>query len=170
MAELWRNGAMDPVAPLRMSRVLPTPLPYAGSAIWGVCACGVKNAGYHSPSSCRCKKIARRPCLVYEGGSSTLSFTRNVERNTPRPLSPVLNSVWPSLISEEVQLFGRLPVRSDVQQRHMQSGWGLSWVEMRSNMDLILKNLGAVWSLALIKILNLSRCVEWPFGVSEISE
>lgn len=88
----------------------------------------------------------------------------------PRPLSPVLNSVWPSLISEEVQLFGRLPVRSDVQQRHMQSGWGLSWVEMRSNMDLILKNLGAVWSLALIKILNLSRCVEWPFGVSEISE
>ena len=54
-----------------------------------VCACGVKNAGYHSPSSCRCKKIARRPCLVYEGGSSTLSFTRNVERNTPRPLSHV---------------------------------------------------------------------------------
>lgn len=55
-----------------------------------VCACGVKNAAYHSPSSCRCKKIARRPCLVYEGGgSSTLSFTRNVERNTPRPLSHV---------------------------------------------------------------------------------
>lgn len=35
MAELLRNGAMGPVAPLRMSRVLPTPLPYAGSAIWG---------------------------------------------------------------------------------------------------------------------------------------
>ena len=35
LAELWRNGAMDAVAPLRMSRVLPTPLPYAGSAIWG---------------------------------------------------------------------------------------------------------------------------------------
>lgn len=35
MAELWRNEAMDAVAPLRMSRVLPTPLPYAGSAIWG---------------------------------------------------------------------------------------------------------------------------------------
>ena len=33
LAELWRNGVMDPVAPLRMSRVLPTPLPYAGSAI-----------------------------------------------------------------------------------------------------------------------------------------
>lgn len=55
----------------------------------GVCACRVKNAGYHSPSSCRCKKIARRPCLVYERGSSTLSFTRNVERNTLRPLSHV---------------------------------------------------------------------------------
>ena len=26
---------MDPVAPLRMSRVSPAPLPYAGSAIWG---------------------------------------------------------------------------------------------------------------------------------------
>lgn len=147
---------MDPVAPLRMSRVLPTPLPYAGS-VSRVCACGVKNAGYHSPPSCRCKKIARMPCLVYERGSSTLSFTRNVERNTPCPLSPVLNSVWPSLISEEVQLFGRLPVRSDVQQRHMQGGWGLLWVEMRSSVDLILKNLGAVWSLALIKFFNLSR-------------
>ena len=109
----------------------------------GVCACGVKNAGYHSPSFCLCKRIARMSCSAYERGSSTLSFTRNVER-TPRPLSPVLNSVWPSLISEEVQLFGRLPVRSDVQQRHMQSGWGLLWVEMRSSMDLILRNLGAV--------------------------
>lgn len=54
-----------------------------------VCACGVKNAGYHSPSSCRCKKIARMSCLVHERGSSTRSFTRNVERNTPRPLSHV---------------------------------------------------------------------------------
>ena len=31
--ELWCSGAMDPVVPLRMSCVLPTPLPYAGSAI-----------------------------------------------------------------------------------------------------------------------------------------
>lgn len=54
-----------------------------------VCTCGVKNAGYHSPPSCRCKKIARMSCLVHERGSSTLSFTRNVERNTPRPLSHV---------------------------------------------------------------------------------
>ena len=54
-----------------------------------VYACGVKNAGYHSPSSCRCKKIARMSCSAYERGSSTLSFTRNAERNTPRPLSPV---------------------------------------------------------------------------------
>ena len=160
---------MDLVAPLRMSRVLSTPLPYAGSAILRVCACGVKNAEITPLLFCFCKKIARMSCSAYERGFNTLSFTRNVERNTPRPLSPVLNSVWPSLISEEVQLFGRLPVRNDVQQRHMQSGWGLSWVEMRSNMDLIFKNSGAVWSLALIKIFNLSRCAEWPIGVSVIS-
>ena len=29
---------------------------------------------------------------------------------------------------------------------------------------------GLFWSLALIKILNLSRCAEWPIEVSEISE
>ena len=42
LAELWRNGAMDPVAPLHMSRVLPTPLPYAGSAIWGYVYVGLR--------------------------------------------------------------------------------------------------------------------------------
>ena len=42
MAELWRNGAMDAVVPLRMSRVLPTPLPYAGSAIWGYVLVGLR--------------------------------------------------------------------------------------------------------------------------------
>ena len=50
-----------------------------------VCACGVKNVGYHSPSFCLCKRIARMSCLAYERGSSTLSFTRNVERSTPPP-------------------------------------------------------------------------------------
>ena len=48
-----------------------------------VCACGVKNAGYHSPSFCRCKKIARMSCSTYERGSSTHSFMRNVERTHP---------------------------------------------------------------------------------------
>ena len=42
MAELWRNGAMDLVVPLRMSRVLPTPLPYAGSAIRGHALVGLR--------------------------------------------------------------------------------------------------------------------------------
>ena len=42
MAELLRNGTMDPVAPLRMFRVLPTPLPYAGSAIWGYVHVGLR--------------------------------------------------------------------------------------------------------------------------------
>lgn len=82
LAELWRNGAMDLVAPLRMSRVLSTPLPYAGSAILRVCACGVKNAEITPLLFCFCKKIARMSCSAYERGSSTLSFTRNDERNT----------------------------------------------------------------------------------------
>ena len=42
MAELWRNGAMDLVVPLRMSCVLPTPLPYAGSAIRGYVLAGLR--------------------------------------------------------------------------------------------------------------------------------
>ena len=33
---------MDPVFPLRMSRVLPTPLPYAGSAIWRYVLVGLR--------------------------------------------------------------------------------------------------------------------------------
>ena len=33
---------MDPVAPLHMSRVLPTPLPYAGGAIWGYVHVGLR--------------------------------------------------------------------------------------------------------------------------------
>lgn len=55
-----------------------------------VCACGVKNAGYHSPSSCRCKKIACRPCLVYEGGALAPFHSRGMSNETlSRPLSPV---------------------------------------------------------------------------------
>lgn len=42
LAKLWRNGAMDPVTPLHMSRVLPTPLPYAGSAIRGYVLVGLR--------------------------------------------------------------------------------------------------------------------------------
>lgn len=51
-----------------------------------VCACGVKNAGYHSPPSCLCKRIARMSCSAYERGSS---FTRNSNETLSRPLSPV---------------------------------------------------------------------------------
>ena len=42
LAELWRNGAMDPVVPLRMSRALPTSLPYAGSDIRGYVLVGLR--------------------------------------------------------------------------------------------------------------------------------
>ena len=42
MAEIWRNGAMDLVVPLRMSRVLSTPLPYAGSVIRGYALVGLR--------------------------------------------------------------------------------------------------------------------------------
>lgn len=45
LAELWRNGAMGPVVPLRMSRVLPTPLPYAGSVIRGYALVGLRMRG-----------------------------------------------------------------------------------------------------------------------------
>ena len=80
-----------------------------------VCACGVKNAGYHSPSSCRCKKIARRPCLVYEGGALAPFHSRGMSNETlPALFRTVPNSVWPSLIFEEVQLFGRLPAERRV--------------------------------------------------------
>lgn len=85
LAELWRNGAMDPVAPLRMSRVLPTPLPYAGSAIRGYVLAGLRMRDTTALLFCLCKRIARMSCSAYERGSSTLSFTRNVERNTPPP-------------------------------------------------------------------------------------
>lgn len=74
-----------------------------------VCACGVKNAGYHSPSSCRCKKIARRPCLVYEGALAPFHSRGMSNETLPALFRTFPNSVWPSLISEEVHLFGRLP-------------------------------------------------------------
>ena len=42
LAELWRKGAMDLVVPLRMSHVLPTPLPDAGSVIRGYALVGLR--------------------------------------------------------------------------------------------------------------------------------
>lgn len=50
-------------------------------------------------------------CSAYERGLHSRGMSNEA---LPRPLSPVLNSVWPSLISEEVQLFGRLPAERRV--------------------------------------------------------
>ena len=86
MAEFWRNGAIDPVAPLRMSRVLPTTQPYAGSAIWGDVHVGLRMRDTTPllPASVReslvCLALLTREVLHSRGMSNeTLS----------RPLSPV---------------------------------------------------------------------------------
>ena len=89
MAELWRNGAMDLVVPLRMSRVLPTPLPYAGSVIRGYALVGLRMRDTSPLLPAAVRKLLVGLAWFTRGGSSTLSFTRNVERNTPRPLSHV---------------------------------------------------------------------------------
>lgn len=94
LAELWRNGAMDPVVPLRMSRILPTPLPYAGSAIWGYAVVGLRMRDTTPPllpAAVRKSLV----CLVLLTREVLAPFhSRGMSNETlPRPLSPVLNSV-----------------------------------------------------------------------------
>lgn len=89
MAELWRNGAMDAVAPLRMSRVLPTPLPYAGSVIWGYVLVGLRMWDI-TPllfASVRESLV----CLALLTREALAPFhSRGMSNETlPRPLSPV---------------------------------------------------------------------------------
>lgn len=74
-----------------------------------VCACGVKNAGYHSPSFSSVRESL--VCLALLTREALAPFhSRGMSNETPPALfRPFLNSVWPSLISEEVHLFGRLP-------------------------------------------------------------
>lgn len=83
---------MDPVAPLRMSRVLPTPLPYAGSAIWGDVHVGLRMRDI-TPllfASVRESLV----CLALLTREALAPFhSRGMSNETPRPLSPVLNSV-----------------------------------------------------------------------------
>ena len=89
MAELWLNGAMDPVVPLRMSRVLPTPLPYAGSAIRGYVLVGLRMRDTTPllPASVR-KSLVCLALLTREALAPFLS--RGMSNETlPRPLSPV---------------------------------------------------------------------------------
>ena len=133
-----------------------------------VCACGVKNAGYHSPplpasvrESLVCLALLTREVLHSRGMSNeTLS----------RPLSPVseqcmtVPDFWRSAFVWSVACGatcnkGICRAAEDCCGSKCDRAW--VWFS---------RIWGAVWSLALIKILNLSRCVEWPFGVSEISE
>ena len=84
---------MDSVAPLRMSRVLPTPLPYAGSAIWGYVLVGLRMRDTTPllPAAVRKSLV----CLALLTREAPAPFhSRGMSNETlPRPLSPVLNSV-----------------------------------------------------------------------------
>ena len=93
LAELWRNGAMDPVVPMRMSRVLPTPLPYAGSAIRGYVLVGLRMRDTNPPLPAAVRKSL--VCLALLTREALAPFhSRGMSNETlPRPLSPVLNSV-----------------------------------------------------------------------------
>ena len=89
MAELWRNGAMDPVAPLRMSRVLSTPLPYAGSVIRGYPLLGLRMLDTIPllPAAVRKSLV----CLAWFTREALAPFhSREMSNETlSRPLSPV---------------------------------------------------------------------------------
>lgn len=89
MAELWRNGAMDPVASLRMSRVLPTPLPYAVSAIWGYVLVGLRMRDTTPLLSAAVRKSL--VCLVLLTREVLAPFhSRGISNEAlPRPLSYV---------------------------------------------------------------------------------
>lgn len=88
MAELWRNGAMD-LVPLRMSRVLPTPLPYAGSVIRGYALVGLKMRDTTPllPAAVRKSLV----CLAWFTREALAPFhSREMSNETlPRPLSRV---------------------------------------------------------------------------------
>lgn len=87
MAELWRNGAMDPVVPLRMSRVLPTTLPYAGSAIRGYVLAGsrMRDTTPLLPAAVRKSLV----CLALLTRGALAPILHEECRTTPRPLLPV---------------------------------------------------------------------------------
>lgn len=93
MAELWRNGAMDPVVPLRISRVLLTPLPYVGSAIRGYVLAGLRMRDTTPllPVAVR-KSLVCIAQLTREALAPFLS--RGMSNETPSVLfRPFLNSV-----------------------------------------------------------------------------
>ena len=84
---------MDPVAPLRMSRVLSTLLPYAGSAIWGYVHVGLRMRDITPLLFASVRKSL--VCLARLTREALAPFhSRGISNETlPRPLSPVLNSV-----------------------------------------------------------------------------
>lgn len=78
---------MDPVVPLRMSRVLPTTLPYAGSAIRGYVLAGsrMRDTTPLLPAAVR-KSLVCLALLTREALAPILSRGMS---NDPRPLLPV---------------------------------------------------------------------------------
>ena len=89
MVELWRSGAIDLVVPLRMSRVLPTPLLYAGSAIRGYALVGLRMRD----TTPLLPAAVRKPlvCLAWFTREALAPFhSREMSNETlSRPLSPV---------------------------------------------------------------------------------
>lgn len=88
MDELWCSGAMDPVVPLRMSCVLPTPLPYAGSAIRGYVLAGLRMRDTPLLFASVRESLV---CLALLTREALAPFhSRGMSNDTlPRPLSPV---------------------------------------------------------------------------------
>ena len=89
MAELWRNGAMDPDVPLRMSRGLPTSLPYAGSDIRGYVLVGLRMRDTTPLLPAAVRKSFE--CLALHTREALAPFhLRGMSNETlPRPLSHV---------------------------------------------------------------------------------
>lgn len=84
---------MDPVAPLRMSRVLPTPLPYAGSAIRGYMLVGLRMRDTTPPLPAAVRKSLE--CLALLTREALAPFhSRGMPNETlPALFRPFLNSV-----------------------------------------------------------------------------
>lgn len=160
---------MDPVAPLRMSRVLPTPLPYAGSAIWGYVHVGLRMRDT-TPllfasvrESLVCLVLLTREALapIHSWGMSNdppPSFACFEQRMT-------VPNFWRSAVVWSVACAERRATKAYAER--LRIVMGRNAIERGFDSQ---EFGGGVWSLALIKIFNLSRCAEWPIEVSEISE
>ena len=80
---------MDPVAPLCMSRVLPTPLPYAGSAIRGYVLVGLRMRDTTPLLPAAVRKSLECLALLTRGALAPFHSRGMPNETLPCPLSPV---------------------------------------------------------------------------------